>query len=154
MAKGHLQDLASLRLVGEANLAGARQAPQNRLVNVFRAVAGAHDDNFGIAPRGKSVPERHKLRFDHRRRLVVCRAALPEERVELVNEDDGGLQLLGQGEDGLNLRRPGGGSRDECRSCSGFERGATRDSNPKKKKMKKKGASDAPASGFRRTTCP
>ena len=48
----------------------------------------------------ESIPELHELGLDHGRGLVVMAVACPEERVDLVDEDDAGRDLLRQREHG------------------------------------------------------
>ena len=48
----------------------------------------------------ESIPELHELGLDHGRGLVVVAVACPEERVDLVDEDDAGRDLLRQREHG------------------------------------------------------
>ena len=47
---------------------------------------------------GKSIPQGHELRLHVGNRLVLRLSPLPQEAVHLINEDDGGLELVGESE--------------------------------------------------------
>mmetsp|Transcript_9191 Transcript_9191/g.22735 ORF Transcript_9191/g.22735 Transcript_9191/m.22735 type:complete len:284 (-) Transcript_9191:523-1374(-) len=93
------QDGLPLVPVGEAHQEGLRQPPQHRLVHLPGPVRGAQHHHLRVLVRREPVPQRHELRLHVVHRLVLVRVPLPKQRVDLVDEDDRGLQLHRQRED-------------------------------------------------------
>jgi hypothetical protein len=98
----HLNDLPALIRGGEVEEEGTGQTPQDGEVDVERTVGGSKDSNRSLIGGGEAVPQAHELTFHRAGRFVVGAAPFPEKQVDLIQEDDGGRTLPGEGEEGAH----------------------------------------------------
>lgn len=104
LAQREVEDRAALTSVGEGDGKFLRHAAEDCFVDVLDAVGGAEDADAlatGLGGGGgEAVPVSHEFGFDHAAGFVFAGAALAEDGVNFVNEDDAGLEFAGEGEDG------------------------------------------------------
>ena len=102
--KDDVENAFALSGVGEFDVELLGHAAQDGLVDVLDAVGGAKDHDLsrlaGGAGAHEAVPVRHELGLHHGASLVVRAAARPKNRVDFVDEDNGGLELARERENG------------------------------------------------------
>jgi len=96
------QDLHTLLIRGQLDSKPLGHSPQDSRVDIVRAVRGAQHNDPRILARCKTIPHCHELGFHHIGDFVVIVPTFPQERIDLVNEDNSGLHLLCQREQGCH----------------------------------------------------
>mmetsp|Transcript_12816 Transcript_12816/g.32458 ORF Transcript_12816/g.32458 Transcript_12816/m.32458 type:complete len:293 (+) Transcript_12816:154-1032(+) len=89
VAEDGLEDELAAGDVREVDVEAARHAAEKGGVDVLGAVGGADDDDDGFGGvEGQPVPQLHELRLHVAVDVVLETAALAEERVDFVDEDN------------------------------------------------------------------
>jgi len=79
---------------------------EDGLVQILWPIGGSQDEDTNIGTAHQAIPLQHELGLHHGGGLVIATAAHPQKGFDFVNENDAGLDLLGQGKDGSGQLLP------------------------------------------------